>query len=230
MKKFRDRTEAGRRLAKRLSDYGEFDPLVLGLPRGGVPVAYEVARALQAPLDIWIVRKMGVPWNPELAAGAVAEGGHVYLERDDLGSLGIGRRELRDLAGQKLEEVRERVRKFRADRPAPEILGKTVILVDDGIATGSTVRAAIESLRKEGPARIILAVPVAPEDTVRRLAREVDEVVALASPADFYAIGLWYENFDQVSDDGVVRLLEHARAAREGDAAESTSVGRRHRR
>lgn len=209
--RFRDRTEAGRKLAAELGSYALQRPIVLGLPRGGVPVAYEIARALGAPLDVWVVRKVGVPWHPELGVGAVAEGGYVYLSSDVLAHVRLDEDELIELTERKREEVAERVRRFRGGQQRPELRDRSVILVDDGIATGGTVRAAIQSIRVQAPAQLILAVPVAAPSTLRALEREVDEAVCLLTPANLYAIGIWYEDFTQVSDVEVIRLLQRAR-------------------
>lgn len=211
MDRFRNREEAGRRLAAALQAYGSERPIVLALPRGGVPVAYEIARALGAPLDVWLVRKVGVPWHPELGVGAVAEGGLVHLNREILECVDLSEAELSDVIESKRREVAERVLKFRGERPRPTLRDRCVILVDDGIATGGTAIAAIRSIRAHHPKHIVLAVPVAGPDAVRATAREVDRVVCLMTPDDLYAIGAWYKDFTQVSDDEVVRLLERAR-------------------
>jgi putative phosphoribosyl transferase len=224
MRRFRDREEAGRELAAALRSYREQHPIVLALPRGGVPVGYEIARALSAPLDVWIVRKVGVPWHPELGLGAVAEGGHVHITPEVLRHAGLSDAELSEAIERKRREVEERVSKFRGSHPPPALRGRTVILVDDGIATGGTVRAAIHSIRAQQPASLVLAVPVASPDTVRALAKEVDEVVCLMMPEDLYAIGLWYENFDQVSDEEVKELLERARRTPRRDASSEPSL------
>ena len=228
LRRFRNREEAGRLLAERLRAFAGEQPIVLALPRGGVPVAYEVARALGAPLDVWVVRKIGVPWHPVLGLGAVAEGGHVHLSRDILERVPLDEGQLERAIEAKRREVEERVRKFRGDRARPVLKDRTVILVDDGIATGGTVRAVIESVRAEGPKVIVLAVPVAAPETVQALSREVDQVVTLISPPDLFAIGLWYEDFTQVDDEEVVRALARARRERETRVAatESPDVGR----
>ena len=208
---FRDRTHAGQVLAKELQGYaGRPDVLVLGLPRGGVPVAYEVARALGAPLDVFIVRKLGAPGQPELAIGAVASGGVRVLNPEVVRVLGITQKDIDELTTRELQEVEHRERLYRGDRPPVAVAGRTVILVDDGLATGSTMRAAAVALRRAGPAKIITAVPVAARATCEVLAAEVDEVVCAATPEPFYAVGQWYEQFTQTSDDEVRELLASA--------------------
>lgn len=214
--RFRDREEAGRLLAAELAEYAKDRPLVLGLPRGGVPVAFEVARALGAELDIWVVRKIGVPWHPELGVGAVAEGGLVYISREILEQVGLSGLDLAEATETKRREVAERVKKFRGDRARPPLRGRTVILVDDGIATGGTVHAAIAAIRSESPKKIILAVPVAAPDSLSELGKDVDRVVCLLTPTNLRAIGLWYEDFTQVLDSEVVRLLEQSRREQPG--------------
>ncbi len=211
MNGFDDREDAGRRLAAQLSSYAAERPIILALPRGGVPVGYEIARALQAPLDVWVVRKVGVPWHPELGAGAVAEGGYVHLNHDVIEHIGLSEEELAEIVENKQREVKERVRVFRGDHPPPRLRDRTVILVDDGIATGGTVHAAIRSIRAQAPRAIVLAVPVATPEVVEALGHEVERVVCLHTPADLYAIGAWYVDFTQVSDDEVARLLDRAR-------------------
>jgi putative phosphoribosyl transferase len=208
---FRDRQEAGELLAARLLRYREEGPVVLGLPRGGVPVAFEVARALKAPLDVWVVRKVGVPWQPELGMGAVAEGGKVFVSREIIDLAGVTNAELMEVVRRESAEVARRVRRFRGERPAPELEGRTVILVDDGIATGGTVRAAIRALRRQRPRRIVLAVPVAAAEILAELRPQVDDLVCLLSPRQLFAIGGWYEDFGQVDDAEVIALLEQSR-------------------
>lgn len=204
---FTDRRAAGRELARALIHHAGTNALVLGLPRGGVPVADEVARVLGARLDVWVVRKLGAPMQPELGMGAIAEGPAVVLDRSIVRGLGVSSGEIFEVARREMAEVRRRVERFRKGRDAPAIEGRTVILVDDGIATGGTTRAAIHAIRKRRPRRLVLAVPVASPDIVASLAQEVDELVCLFQPARMYAIGLWYEDFRQVSDAEVARIL-----------------------
>ncbi|MEO1403510.1 MAG: phosphoribosyltransferase [Cyanobacteria bacterium J06635_1] len=206
--RFRDRTQAGRQLATQLQAYANRSGvIVLGLPRGGVPVAYEVAQTLNLPLDICLVRKLGVPGHRELAMGAIASGGVRILNYDVLSWVSISDRMLEHVAARELRELQRRDRVYRGDRPQPKIRDRTVILVDDGLATGATVRAAIAVLQKQQPKAIIVAVPVAPASEYQALKTEVDKVVCLATPEPFYAIGLWYENFAQTTDDQVRDLL-----------------------
>jgi putative phosphoribosyl transferase len=207
----KDRSEAGRLLAEKLAAYANrTDVLVLALPRGGVAVAFEVARALKAPLDVFIVRKLGVPWQPELAMGAIATGGVRVLNYDTVRALNITRQEIQLVVAEEQQELGRRERAYRGNRPAPDARGRTVILVDDGIATGTTMRAAIAALRKLDPARIVAAVAVGPRSTFDELRAEADEVVSVLSPENFYAVGLWYESFPQLADREVRDLLEQA--------------------
>jgi putative phosphoribosyl transferase len=217
---FRDRRDAGRRLAEALSAYaGRGDTIVLALPRGGVPVGYEVARALGAPLDVYLVRKLGVPGHEELAMGAIATGGVRIVNQSVRRSLGLTEADVEAVAAEEAAELARRERLYRGDRPPPDVRGRTAILVDDGLATGSSMRAAVAALRQQGPARIVVAVPVAARETRDALAREVDDVVCVLTPGDFYAVGLWYEDFSQTTDAEVRDLLQ--RAAAERDAAGS---------
>jgi putative phosphoribosyl transferase len=210
---YKDRTDAGRQLAERLEAYRDRkDVLVLGLPRGGVPVAYEVAKALNVPLDVYLVRKLGAPGQEELAMGAIATGGVMLLNHDVIRELGITDEMTRAISMREWQELARREGLYRGARPLPEVVGKTVILVDDGLATGFTMRAAIAALKKQGPAHIVVAVPVAAAQTVEELATEVDEVVCLYTPNLFYAVGLWYGDFRPVTDEQVHALL-HAGGA-----------------
>lgn len=215
--RFKDRADAGRQLAAKLSHLRDAQPIVLGLPRGGVPVAFEVAHALEAPLDVINVRKLGVPWHEELAMGAISTGNVRVLNNDVIMSAGVTKEDLESVSRLQRLELDRRERLYRQGRPAPELLGKAVILVDDGIATGATVRAAIAVIRAQHPAKLVLAVPVAQASVASELAREVDELVCVLTPADLYAIGLWYESFPQLADEEVRILL--ARAAGEPAAA-----------
>jgi putative phosphoribosyl transferase len=208
---FHNRTEAGQQLAAMLGAYARrSDVLVLGLPRGGVPVAYEVAHALSAPLDIIVVRKLGVPYEPELAMGAIALGGIRVLNADIVRSLEISPEDIEAVAAEQQRELTRRERLYRGDRPMPDIRGRVVILVDDGIATGATIRAAIVAVRQQQPARIVIAVPVASANTCAELRKEVDELICVLAPEELYGIGLWYEHFPQLSDDDVRGLLTKA--------------------
>ena len=198
-------------LATRLDKYANRpDVLVLALPRGGVPVAFEVARALNAPLDVFLVRKLGAPGQPELAMGAIASGGASVVNEDVVRALGITEDELRDVAAKEMQELERRERAYRDDRPPPDVRGKTVILIDDGLATGSSMMAAVAALRQEHPERIVVAVPVAARATCDQLAAQVDDVVCAMTPEPFMAVGLWYEEFSQTSDDEVRDLLRRA--------------------
>jgi len=205
---FRNRTEAGQKLASKLQAYaGQPDVLVLALPRGGLPVGCEIARSLHAPFDVFLVRKLGVPWDPELAMGAVATGGVRVFDEETIRSLGIPHEEVAKMAAAQERELERRERAYRGDRVPPPIAGKRVILVDDGIATGSTMRAGVAALRKLQPARIVIAVPVAPRATCAMLRKLADEVVCAIEAEEFFAIGEWYEDFTQLSDKEVQRLL-----------------------
>jgi putative phosphoribosyl transferase len=206
--RFRDRFHAGRCLAAALQSYvGHPNLLVLALPRGGVPVGYEVARALNAPLDVMLVRKLGVPGHEELAMGAIASGGIRILSDDVVTALGIPERVIASIAANEEEELERRERSYRDDRPPPEVKGRTVILVDDGLATGSTMRAAAAALRAQHPERLVVAVPVAPPETCASLRNEVDDVVCARAPEPFFAVGNWYDDFSQINDEEVRQLL-----------------------
>lgn len=209
---FADRSEAGRLLAQALISYAGTEPLVLGLPRGGVPVAEEIVHVLGGTLDVWVVRKLGAPDQPELGIGAIAEGPAVVLDRSILRAVDIDRAELFEIAHRELAEIDRRVERYRGTRAVPDVRGRTVILVDDGIATGGTMRAAIRGVRKRGAGHVVVAVPVAASDTAALLRREADDVVCLHEPESMFAIGLWYEDFRQLHDEQVVRILERARS------------------
>jgi putative phosphoribosyl transferase len=207
---FRNRTEAGKLLASQLTQYANrSDVLVLGIPRGGVPIAAEVATALNAPLDICLVRKLGVPGNKELAMGAIAAGGFQVLNEELLDWMRISGHTIAEVAEIELQELQHHDLIYRRDRSLPQIRDRIVILVDDGLATGSMMRAAIGVLKPQQPQRIIIAVPVAPLDTCDRLRSEVDEVVCLMTPKQFCGIGLWYEDFTPTTDDEVCELLNN---------------------
>lgn len=214
---FRDRIEAGQLLADRLQAYADHpDVLVLALPRGGVPVAFEVASALHVPLDVFVVRKLGVPGHRELAMGAIATGGVRVLNQEVVQGIGIPEWVIDRVEAEEQQELAWREQTYRGDRPAPLVRDRTIILIDDGIATGSTMRAAIAALKQQHPARLVVAVPTAPLETCAELRAEVDEVVCLITPEPFYAVGFWYEDFSQTSDAEVRDLLalaEHAQVA-----------------
>ncbi|HYA70126.1 MAG TPA: phosphoribosyltransferase [Thermoplasmata archaeon] len=206
-----DRQSAGVRLAARLHAYRDEDPVVLALPRGGVPVAFEIATRLGAPLDLLIVRKVGAPGNPEYGLGAVVEGGTRFLDEPRIRAAGYTLRELNPTIAREIAEVERRAKEYRAGRPPVEVKNRTVILVDDGVATGGTVLAALRSVRAREPRRLVLALGVAPPDTVELLRSEVDDLVVLLVPRTFFAVGEWYHHFSQVSDEEVHRYLERAR-------------------
>lgn len=209
--RFTDRYEAGRELARVLGHYAHRPEVwVLGLPRGGVPVAYEVARALGAPLDVLIVRKLGVPGQEELAMGAIAPGGVRVLNHELLEQLRIEDERLEQVEQKERAELERRQQAYRGQRPFPDLTGKTVILVDDGLATGASMRAAALAVRAMNPARVVIAAPVAPPDTCEALLEVADEVRVLRQPEPFRAVGLWYEHFPQTDDEEVRRLLELA--------------------
>ena len=208
---FHDRREAGRLLAKELDSLrGDKNVIVLGIPRGGVVVAYEVAQALGAPLDIYITRKIGAPYNPELAIGAVAGDGTLILDRSLMAHVGASETYVQQETEEQRKEIARRLAAYRGKRPGLEVKDKVVVLVDDGVATGSTVLAALRALRQRQPKQLILAIPVAPADTVATLEKEADRVVCLHAPVTFWAVGAFYEVFEQTSDAEVVRLLSGA--------------------
>lgn len=204
-----DRQVAGRALAEALAEYHDRDDvIVLGLPRGGVPVAAEIATALRARLDVLLVRKLGAPMQPELAMGAIATGGVRVMNDDVVRGYRIGRADIEKVAAVEQRELERRNRIYRGDRPWPKLAHHRVILVDDGVATGATMFAAIDAVRAQHAAQVIVAVPVAPTDTLERLEVAADKVVCLAAPEPFFAIGQWYQRFDQVSDEAVIGLLK----------------------
>src|SRR5881394_3393734 len=208
---FPNRAEAGRLLAEKLENYaGRSDVVVLGLPRGGVPVAYEVAQRLGAPLDVFVVRKLGVPGFEELAAGAIASGGVRVLNEDVVRALPNADQLIEAVTKRESAEVERREQSYRDDRPAPELRDRVVILVDDGLATGATMRAAVKALRQRGAAKIVVAVPVGPPDTCREIEQEADETICLSTPPFFQAVGQYYEDFSQTSDEDVRELLSQA--------------------
>jgi predicted phosphoribosyltransferase len=209
--RYQDRAEAGRILAGHLQAYADRpDVIVLALPRGGVPVGFEVARALRVPLDVFLVRKLGVPGHEELAMGALASSGVRVLNRDVVRALAIPEDVIAEVTANEAAELQRRERTYRRNRPTPEVAGRTAILVDDGLATGSTMRAAVAALRRQDPSRIVVAVPVGSADTCDELAQEADEVVCTRRPDPFLAVGMWYEDFTQTSDDEVRDRLDRA--------------------
>jgi len=215
---FENRAEAGRQLAEKLDKYsGREDVIVLGLPRGGVPVAYEVAKRLRAPLDVFIVRKLGVPGFEELAAGAIASGGVRVLNEDVIRAIPYADEAIEAVTVKETAELERREHIYREGRPPPELRDRIVILVDDGLATGATMRAAVKALRQRGTAKIVVAVPVGPPDTCRELEEEADETICLSRPAFFQAVGQYYEDFSQTSDDDVRELLSSAAQNISGD-------------
>jgi len=209
---FRDRAEAGRILAADLADYaGRPDVVVLALPRGGVPVGYEVARALGAPLDVFLVRKLGLPGQEELAMGAIASGGVRLINEDVVRAYGVSAVEIEATAATEQRELERRERSYRDGRPLPPLSGRTVIVIDDGLATGATMQAAVMALRADAPARVVVAVPVAAEEACNELGEMVDEIICAEMPEPFYAVGIWYEDFAQTTDEDVHELLNAAR-------------------
>ena len=212
--RFADRADAGRLLAHELRHFaGREDVVVLALPRGGVPVAFEVARELEAPLDVFVVRKLGLPEQPELAMGALASGGLRVLNDDVVQAATVSRETIERVAGQEQQELERAERLYRDGRPPLEVAGKTVILVDDGLATGATMLAAVRALRTRDPSEIVVAVPIAPPETCEGLRSEADDVVCARTPEPFLAIGVWYEQFRQVSDEEIRDLLNRANGA-----------------
>jgi predicted phosphoribosyltransferase len=212
---FKDRTEAGQELAKALSDYaGRDDVVVLGLPRGGMPVAREVADALDAPLDTFVVRKLGVPGHEELAMGAVASGGVRVMNRHTVKELNISEDAVERVAQREQQELRDRESRYREGAEPVDVSGRTVLLVDDGLATGASMRAAVQAVRERGPAGVVVAVPVAPPETCHDMRKEADACICVETPESFGGVGGWYEDFAQVTDDEVRDILSEARSAR----------------
>jgi len=209
---FADRVEAGSRLAaelvRRLPRIRDEDPLVLAIPRGGVPVGYEVARAIDAPLDLFIARKLGAPGHEELGIGAVAPGGTRFLDEDAIRMLDVSDAYVEEVTRKELAEVERRLRRFRGDRPPPRIEGRSVVLVDDGLATGVTALASLTALRLQQPRRLVFAAPVCSVEGARAVARQADDVVCVATPERFFGVGAWYHDFTQTTDEEVVELLE----------------------
>lgn len=212
--RFRDRAEAGHQLAGDLMQYaGRADVRVLALPRGGVPVAFEVAQALHAPLDVFVVRKLGLPGHEEFAMGAIASGNVVMLNERVVRQTGVSQRAVEQVLADERRELARREQSYRGSRPPLDVEGNTIILVDDGLATGASMFAAVAALKRERPARVVVAVPVASRETCESLRREADEVVCSMTPEPFYAVGLWYEDFSQTSDEEVHELLELSRSS-----------------
>jgi len=208
---FTDRTDAGRQLANALGEYADTgNVVVLALPRGGVPVAYEVAKALHTPLDVMVVRKLGVPGHEELAMGAIASGNIRVINKDIVGYLNISQQGIDEVAESERLELERRERLYRGEKATCEVRGKTIILVDDGIATGATMRAAIGAIKLQQPAHLVVAVPTSALDTYNTISREVDRMICLSTPEPYIAVGRWYRNFSQTSDEEVTRLLEKA--------------------
>lgn len=207
---YKNRAEAGRILAEKLRQYEQEHPIILGLPRGGVVVAYEIARALNAPLDVFVARKIGAPGHEELGIGAIAPGGVILLDEEVMRWLAITEAQVRHTIARETSEMERRLRLYRGDRPSLDVRDRTVILVDDGLATGVTARAAIASLRQQQPHRLVVAVPVCAEQTAARLQEEVDDLACASVPPVFRAVGVWYHDFDQTSDEEVIALLQRA--------------------
>jgi putative phosphoribosyl transferase len=227
MSLFTNRRHAGRVLALELGKYaGRTDVTLLALPRGGVPVAYEVARALGAPLDVFVVRKLGVPGHEELAMGALASGGVCVLNDEVIRSHGITKEDILEATRAEGQELGRRDRAYRGDRPPAEISGKTVIVIDDGLATGSTMRAATQAVRQRAPARVVAAVPVAAPETCSEMREEADEMICAITPEPFYAVGFWYDDFSPTSDEEVRNLLEKARRAQEQRQQDVSAMAR----
>lgn len=211
--RFLDRYDAGRQLALRLGGVRDADPVVFALPRGGVPVGHEIAAALGAPLDVVVARKLGAPLQREESIGAIAPGGVLLLDEARIAALGVARAELDRIVAEETAEMARRLRHYRGDRPPLDPAGRTVILVDDGLATGLTALAAVRSLRRDGPRRLVVAAPVCSPEAVRLLRADVDDVVCVEAPPAFRAVGLWYDDFAQTTDEEVLALLARPRPA-----------------
>jgi putative phosphoribosyl transferase len=223
MRVFRNRRDAGRQLATALESRGYMKPVVMGLPRGGVPVAFEVAARLGSPLDVFVVRKLGVPCQPELAMGAIASGGILVRNDDVLRAIGGGEMALAAVERAERRELERRERLYRGDRPGAAVRGRDVLIVDDGLATGATMKAAVLALKQAGARRVVVAVPVGPPETCAELEALADEVVCLQRPARFMAVGQWYEEFGQTTDDEVRSLLEASGAGGSGPGFDTGS-------
>ncbi len=217
---FRDRVDAGQKLAEKLTEYARRDDvLILALPRGGVPVAFEVAERLNAPMDVFLVRKLGVPGQEELAMGAIASGGVRVLNERTVDYLNIPEEVIDRVAAKEQRELERREKTYRDDLPAPDVKGKTVILIDDGLATGATMRAAAIALKQMNPTKIVVAVPVASDETCREFQQEVDAVVCAITPEPFYGVGLWYDDFSQTTDEEVRELLQKTASRQNGSTS-----------
>lgn len=216
---FRNRTEAGRRLSAALKDFRDQNVIVLALPRGGVPVGFEVAQTLHVPLDVFVVRKLGVPGQTELAMGAIASGGVRVLNRQVVRTLAISPQQIDAASAKETLELQRREKQYRGNRESMEVRGRTIILVDDGLATGSTMRAAVAALRQQWPKQIVVAVPVAARSTCAELRQEADEVICLYIPLKFFSVGQWYQNFPQTTDEEVRALLDEASETMQRPAA-----------
>jgi putative phosphoribosyl transferase len=212
---FRDRSDAGRKLGEELERFAEEDVIVLGMPRGGVEVAFEVARSLEAPLDVVVIRKLGAPANPEFGFGAIGPNGLRILDDQSVRMLGLSEEDIERVAEREREELERRLEEYRGERTMPDMEGKTLIVVDDGAATGGSARAAVRALKEMDPGKLILALAVAPPDTAEELRQEVDELICLETPSAFMAVGQWYSNFSQTTDEQVVELLKRAKEERQ---------------
>ncbi|MDG6923297.1 MAG: phosphoribosyltransferase [Nitrososphaerota archaeon] len=211
---FRDRKDSGMRLAQALKELKGKNPIILAIPRGGVPVAKEIADFLDCEMDLIITRKVGAPGNPEFAIGSVTQDGELITDREFATSYGVGESYILEESKRQAKLIKDRLKKFRGDKPYPSLENRIVVIVDDGIATGYTIRAAVQSIKRKNPALLIIAVPVAPRETIEELQSEVDRVVCLSTPEIFYAIGEFYENFEQVEDEEVVKILKASDSAR----------------